>query len=318
MPAPLTTQWPGWPSFAAPRGASRAPRGGRTARPKYASTNRPPRISPRDSIRRSVTNRSRHGGASGLPASGVAENHSPARQQAGARRLPRCRRAVRRCGAAVPIVPVRGGDAWRERCLSRAAFGIEQGAQIFEPVGRHQTRGHQFPEPVLHFTRQPAGSARQIGEERRPVRFDCRQHLARRMRERIVGRRLRCREQPRRILAQEDGERRYARRTHAAAAIFFGSRSKAGCGESRPQLTSPERHSCVEIFRTVVRDAGAAESPPPMPTRRIRSPAAAGRSAACHRRRATGCRAPGAASDAGTRRTPRWSRARSRAASARW
>ena len=44
-------------------------------------------------------------------------------------------------------------------------LGVQQRAQVFEPVGGHQSCRHQFPKPVFHFARKPLGGAQNITEE---------------------------------------------------------------------------------------------------------------------------------------------------------
>src|SRR5258705_10245020 len=68
--------------------------------------------------------------------------------------------------------------------FAAAALGIEQGAQVFEAVGGYQARGYQFPQGILHLTREAVCGLREIGEERGAACFEHGQHFPRGMRKR--------------------------------------------------------------------------------------------------------------------------------------
>ena len=136
-------------------------------------------------MRRSATSRSRQAGE--RFARGGSRKTTPQRARSWRAKISAWPQAAGRCGATGPSVRARGADARCGRSLAARAAWVEQRAQILESIGGHQTGGHQFPERVFHFAGQAAGGAREIGEERRAVRFEGRQHFARRMRERFRG-----------------------------------------------------------------------------------------------------------------------------------
>ena len=177
---------------------------------------------------------------------GIAEHHAPTLQKlpgeglgasSGARsgmaqQRPTAGRVARTRGAAL--------------AFAAAALGVEQGAQILESVGGHQPGGDQLPKRILHFAGQASGGARQIGEERSAARF---QH--------VRGPRGRgATASPwAKAAASASSQPASSRRKIASGATRVGrtrrprpvspsrSRSNAGCGERRPQLTSPDRQS---------------------------------------------------------------------------
>ena len=63
--------------------------------------------------------------------------------------------------------------------LARAAFRIDQRANIVEAVGGDHSRGHQLPQRGFDFSFQFSGGADDIGEERCAALAQMREHFAR-------------------------------------------------------------------------------------------------------------------------------------------
>ncbi len=170
---------------------------------------------------------------------GTARPNAPAIDR---RRLPRGRHALRRWPNAAPAPNVRRHDGAGQPSppFSAAALGIDQRAQILETIGRHQAGRHQFPQPVLHFACQASGGAHQVREEGRAALLELRQHFAGGVRER---RSLALRDRALPANPRSRAGRSRSARCAWAARGAAPAASKAGCGDRRAHITSPDRHS---------------------------------------------------------------------------
>ena len=243
--------------------------------PTKPATKRPPRISPRASMRRSTTSRSRHGGASVSRAS-RSRKTTPQRSSNWLANAS-CDAGGSRERVTQQRPPSRGVPGTRAAApaFAAAALRIDQRAQILEAVGGHETGGHQFPERVFDFARQPAGGARQIGEERRAALPQLGQNLACGVRERILdagGFVARRRQQPVGVFAQENREGRNARGPNAARLRRARRPDAARAGPTSLRPTG----RAGRAGRANSARCGAAGFPIPRRRRRSRSPAAGG------------------------------------------
>ena len=216
--------------------------------PTNPLTNRPPRISPRASMRRYTCNRSRHAGAS-VSRDSTSRNTTPQRS----RSCPAKNSISVAASLAIEQRPAPSGMT-RPRtpppAFSAAALGIDQRAHILETISGDEPRGDQFPQTILDFARQASGGAHQLVEEGRSARFERREHIARRMREQRQLIRS-GRQQPLGVVSQEQRQRRDARGPHATASFGFERRMRR---EPSPHDFSGQAQA-VEQLRIVVRDA---------------------------------------------------------------
>ena len=156
---------------------------------------------------------------------------------------------------AAPTGPPHDAGARPEPALAPAALRIDEGAQVVEAVGGDQPGRHELPQTVLHLARQPpvpATSSRRKdapggGGHRAPPRPD---GTARRPAPRPTGIVPGRRHQPLQVFPQEERDRRDAGRPYPppaaeglADSASTSTTSKAGCGDRRPHITSPERQS---------------------------------------------------------------------------
>ena len=151
----------------------------RTAPPRMPRE-RPPRISPRDSIRRSTTNMSRHAGAN-VSRAAISRNTTPQRCRSWRAKRSTYSAARRRHGAAAPIGRTRAGTRGPAPALAAAPVGSISARKILEAIGRDQARGHKLPQCIFHFAGEAAGMAREFVEEGRAARLKRGKHFARRM-----------------------------------------------------------------------------------------------------------------------------------------
>ena len=216
-------------------------------------------------MRRSATSRSRHAGRERFARRQIAEDHAPARQQ-----LPGEGFGVTVSATAVaqqrPSARRRAADAPCRPALAAAALGIEQRAQILETIGRHQARGHQFPQRRLPL-RWRAGRWR-ASDRRRRTRRAFRARPASRARDATAIRRgdaLRRRQQPfahpgagtSRAAPTRVGRTR--RRSILLVALERGMRARAGPTHLARQA------KLIQLFRLVTWRCAAAGSPIPTP-----------------------------------------------------
>src|SRR5262249_31910021 len=139
--------------------------------------------------------------------------------------------------------------------FSAPPFGIEESAQVFESIGSNEPGGDQFPQRVFDFTGKAACRSREVCKERCATRFERRQYFARRVGQRLFGRRLRSREKPTGIFTQENRERRDTRGPHPAGLRRLLLPFESGMRRE----ASPAHFACetelIEEIGFVVRDA---------------------------------------------------------------
>ena len=240
-------------------------------------------------MRRSSTSSSRHGGASVSRASRsrkiTPQRASSCRANSGTAGA--CSRALS-VAQQRPAPAAWRGRACRPRPSPRRRLGSIRARRLSKPspvTSPAATSSHNASSTSL--ARRPVARARSAKNDapRRRERF---QHL-RRAPESVGA--------PSRPAASSQPAS--SRRNNASGATRVGrtcrgasSLSNAGCGDSRPHITSPARHKLVQVLRAVARHAPRQDLASPKPLPESRSPATAGSPARSRPRRAVD--APGA------------------------
>ena len=174
----------------------------------------------------------------------IAKHHAPAQQQLVGKCLVRggCGRRDRRPQQR-PSSRARAVGAHCALAFPAPAFRIDQ--RRADSRNRRPSPGPPPPIPIarppLRSTSLPVARVRS-GKNEAPCCRSAAEHLARRMRKRIlVAERI--------VLRRRSSQPPSSRRKIASGATRVGrtrpgsGRSNAGCGDSRPQLTSPDRQS---------------------------------------------------------------------------
>ena len=114
----------------------------------------------------------------------------------------------------------------------KPSFRIDQRAQVLEPVGGHEARRGKLPKRIFDNARELARVGNHVSQKRRASAAQGLEHLAGGARQplfpvrrlAVCGRaRSRSIEQPRRVLPQEQGDRRRPRRPHPPGVVALPS-----------------------------------------------------------------------------------------------
>lgn len=178
------------------------------------------------------------GGSDGSAGEQIAKDDAPAQEQLAGDGL-RAFGEGESSGDVTKDGPTSGGVAGTGEAFTAftaTPFGIDEGAEIFEAVGGDESGGDQFPESVLDFAREAADGADDVGEEAGSELFEGGKHVAGGVGE--IG----CAGRGRRHEPGASSRRKKvmgAMRVGRMCRVFPSSR--AGCGETRPHMSSPER-----------------------------------------------------------------------------